>query len=199
MLARRHRRGMVGTATLTILLVIATVVDVRSRRIPNWLTYTGTVLGLLLSGLASGFSIDRDAGESVWAVRLGLVAWQDSLIGCLACGGIMLAGYVLFPGAIGGGDLKLLAMMGAFLGLHSGLEALLWTMVLSGCLAVIVLIWHVGAWTLLAALGRAIWSLVRGRWPDRATWPVMQTDLYLSPSALAAALLVRANESMGWW
>jgi leader peptidase (prepilin peptidase)/N-methyltransferase len=53
-----------------------------------------------------------------------LVAWHDSLIG-LVCGGgffyLIAAGYYLFAkrAGMGGGDIKLLAMIGAFLGWQS--------------------------------------------------------------------------------
>ena len=48
------------------------------------------------------------------------------------CGAAMLVCYVLFAGGVGGGDLKLIAMMGAWLGVYRGLEAMLWTMVIAG-------------------------------------------------------------------
>lgn len=190
---------MASAAILTVLLSVASYFDVRWRRIPNRLTYSGLLLGLALSGLATAAGLDREADDSPAVRRLGVVSLSDSLSGCLACGGIMLAGYVLFPGAIGGGDLKLLAMTGAFLGVQAGLEALLWTMVLSGCLALIVLIWQAGAVALTLAVLRAIGAVLRGRRPTIADWPVMKTDLFLSPSALAAALLVIANEHLHWW
>jgi len=190
---------MASAAVLIVLLLVAAYTDIRWRRIPNRLTYSGIVLGLAVSSLASCVGMDREASESVLATRLGIVSWSDSWIGCFACGGIMLAGYVFFPGAIGGGDLKLLAMMGAFLGLHAGLESLLWTMVLSGCLAVVILIWQVGAWSLLGLIVRMIGALLTWRRPAVEHWPALQQDLFLSPSALAATLLVAANGWYHWW
>lgn len=190
---------MASSFLLIALLTVATCIDVRRRRIPNRLTYSGILLGLGLSALATLAGVDREAEESVLAARLGVASWSDSWIGCCACGGIMLAGYVLFPGAIGGGDLKLLALMGAFLGLHGGLEALLWTMVLAGCMAVVKLIWQAGAWELIRRGTRWIWSRVRRQAtvePPLAAW---RHDLYLSPAALAATLLVLGNERWHWW
>ena len=39
-------------------------------------------------------------------------------------------------------------MLGAMLGPEKGIEAMLWTFVLGGCMALIVLIWRVGPWRL---------------------------------------------------
>ncbi len=47
----------------------------------------------------------------------------------------MLVLFVFFR--IGGGDVKLLAMLGAFLGLEQGIETLLWTFVLGGAVGLI--------------------------------------------------------------
>jgi prepilin peptidase CpaA len=82
---------------LLALLLLAAVIDLRQRRIPNWLT-----LGLILSGLAC-------ATAAGGAVELG-----HALAGLLA--GAAVA-FVLFAlGALGGGDVKLLAGVGAWLG-----------------------------------------------------------------------------------
>lgn len=79
------------------LLLLAAVVDWRQRRIPNWLT-----LGLLASGLARSL---------VWG---GALPPTQALLGALAGFGLLLVLFVL--GAVGGGDVKLLAGVGAWLG-----------------------------------------------------------------------------------
>lgn len=190
---------MVSATLLLIFLLIAAYTDVRWRRIPNRLTYSGILSGLALSMIASCAGWDRDATDFSGAATWGIAPWSDSWIGCFACGAIMLAGYVVFPGAVGGGDLKLLAMMGAFLGLHAGLEALLWTMVLGGCMAAIVVIWQVGIGNIVRAGLRALWALARWQRPASTGWPALRQDLFLSPSALAATLLVVANNHFHWW
>jgi prepilin peptidase CpaA len=104
----------------------------------------------------------------------------------------MLVCLVFFP--IGGGDVKLMAMLGAFLGPYKGLEALLWTFVLGGCAGVILLIWRVGAWRLMVRVFRQfVWSLRIFRWSplseeERAQ---LQSPLFLAPSALMAVIIVR--------
>ena len=94
--------------TLLLLLVAATITDIRAQMIYNWNTYPGIVLGFVMRSVAGG-----------------MPAFEDSVKGFFVCGGLMLVCFVLF--GLGGGDLKLIAMMGAFLGFERGVEALLWT------------------------------------------------------------------------
>jgi prepilin peptidase CpaA len=73
------------------------VTDVRDRRIPNWLTYGGLVAAL--------------------RVRCALLSWlglRGGLLGLLLGGGIFFLLFVL--GGMGGGDVKLMAAVGAWAG-----------------------------------------------------------------------------------
>jgi leader peptidase (prepilin peptidase)/N-methyltransferase len=82
---------------------VITFIDIDHRIIPDIISLPGIPLGFLAS------------------LILPQLKWSDSLIGIGAGGGILLAiawGYQLFTGkdGMGGGDIKLLAMIGAFLG-----------------------------------------------------------------------------------
>ena len=103
------------TAGLIALLVIAAVSDYRSYRIPNWLTFGGAMFALVY--------------KTVIAVSPGsafLMAWGGLLLGFA----IMLPLYLLH--AMGAGDVKLMAMVGAFLGLDETLQAVLWALIAGG-------------------------------------------------------------------
>jgi prepilin peptidase CpaA len=92
-----HADRLIPLAPLLGLLVLAATLDLRSRRIPNWLTVSLMLSGLLFSLLG-------------WS-PIGPV---HSFIGLLV--GFALP-FVLFAiGALGGGDVKLLAGIGAWLG-----------------------------------------------------------------------------------
>lgn len=86
---------------LFCLLVLAAVIDVRSHRIPNWLTLAGIAFGLVYSAFVPFF------------FRHGLL-W--------AVGGAAIGFAVLFPfwllRMIGAGDVKLMAMVGALVGVQ---------------------------------------------------------------------------------
>jgi prepilin peptidase CpaA len=83
------------------LLIFAAAQDLRTRRIRNWLT-----LCLVLSGIAHSLLSTRSPLPSI---SLG-----DSILGTLAGFGLPLMLFVI--GALGGGDVKLLAGVGAWLG-----------------------------------------------------------------------------------
>ena len=89
--------ALVGNAPLLALLGWAAAIDLRHRRIPNWLTVL-----MMVSGLAQSFLPGR--GVTPGAALLGLLA------------GAAIP-FVLFAiGAMGGGDVKLMAGIGAWLG-----------------------------------------------------------------------------------
>ncbi len=77
-------------------LAVAAVIDTRQRRIPNWLTF-----GLLAAGLGR-------------AAVFGAAAVGHAALGVLAGGAIPLVLYSM--SAIGAGDVKLLAAVGAWVG-----------------------------------------------------------------------------------
>ncbi|MDD2556972.1 MAG: prepilin peptidase [Desulfuromonas sp.] len=84
-------------------LIVISFIDIDHRIIPDVISLPGIVVGF-----AASFALP-------W------VSWQDSILGILLGGGSLLAVayiYALFTGkeGMGGGDIKLLAMVGAFLG-----------------------------------------------------------------------------------
>jgi len=88
-------------------------VDLRARRIPNGLSMTGIAAGIALNGLCFG---PRGVGAS--------------LAGCVLVVGLLLAPFA--AGGIGGGDVKMMAALGALLGPRLGVASLLVGMILGG-------------------------------------------------------------------
>ena len=109
---------MIAFLALSLGLAAAVVIDVRTRRIPNWLT--GAIAGAGF-GLAFG-----GGGVTPWEAFLGLAA---GLV-------LMLPGHVI--GATGAGDVKLMAAIGAFLGPGLVFRAFLYSAVAGGVLALVV-------------------------------------------------------------
>ena len=111
-----------SSAALTALvagLAIATVIDLRTRRIPNELTaaIAGVGLGLAATG-TSGIGV----AASFAGFFLGLL--------------LMMPGYML--GATGAGDVKLMGAVGAVMGPALVVSAFLFTAIAGGVLAVFV-------------------------------------------------------------
>lgn len=181
-----------------VLVLVAAGTDLARRKIYNWNTYSGIIAGLALNSIGSG--LERFAqldGKIKQAV--GWIGLEQSLLGFLACGLIMLACFVLF--GVAGGDVKLVAMLGAWLGLEQGIAAMLWSFVLGGCMGLIVLIWQVGALRLLGLAARQLFYTLRlGRQvplPDDQR-RLLKQKIYLAPAAALAVLIVRLD-LIGWW
>jgi len=193
---------MVATVLLLVLLLIAAATDIRHHKIYNWTTYPGIFAALGLNAVGAVVEheyvakpADDDGPKAEGDDRSrrfwGFVGGQESLIGFSVCGGFMLVAFVFFN--VGGGDVKLMAMQGAFLGFERGLEALLWTFVLAACIGSIVLIWRVGALRLIERVWRQMMYVLRiGGWADLepAERERLQFPLFLAPTALAAVVIV---------
>jgi prepilin peptidase CpaA len=124
-------------AVLTAGLIVATIVDLRTRRIPNVLT--GTMAG---------------AGLGLAAFGVGGISIGGALLGCLIGLVLMLPGHAL--GATGAGDVKLMAAVGSLLGPLVVVNAVLFTAIAGGVLAVTVAIQRRRLGTTLAGTGRMI-------------------------------------------
>ena len=127
--------------------LIAAALDLKSRRIPNWLT--GPVfLGGLVMATALG----------------GLAGLADSLVGAL----VMMAPFLLlflFAGG-GAGDAKLMAALGSWLGLINGLFALGAVLAAGGLVGISYALLAKRLRTVFRNLGGmilALWCLVVGR------------------------------------
>lgn len=178
----------VATGLLFGLLLVAAVTDWRRGVIYNWTVYPGIVLAIVGNAIA-------DYADCPQASRdmLGLIGLDESFWGFMSCGGVMLICYVFFPGGVGGGDIKLIAMIGAFMGLDQGLRAMLWTFVLGGCLALIVLVWREGLLNLLSRIGKTLLLVVRYRTAPSLSEEQrepLKTNLPLAIAAVAAVLIV---------
>jgi leader peptidase (prepilin peptidase)/N-methyltransferase len=99
-------------------LVVITAIDLDHQIIPDVITLPGTVTGFV-ANLATGH-----------------VSWLDSLLGTLVGGGIFLIIIVASGGGMGGGDMKLGAMLGAFLGWKVLLLSIFVSVLLGGALAI---------------------------------------------------------------
>lgn len=172
-----------STVLLLLLTATAAVTDLVFHKIYNWNTYTGIFVAFLVNTLESGWNAGSEGRPDL----------TDSLKGFGLCGGLMLVSFVFFGGKIGGGDVKLMAMLGAFLGFERGLDALLWTFVLGAAVGLCVLIWRVGLWRLVAGSVRhVLWSLRLVSWLPLSEdeRKQLQPPLFLAPSALVAVIMV---------
>lgn len=113
------------TGVLIAMLALAAVIDIRSYRIPNWLTASGIVFALVYNGLAP---VSPQQGF-LWAL-------EGMGIGFL----LTLPLYVLKT--MGAGDVKLMAMVGAFVGMPAVLYTVLASFIVGGLAAIAYALWH---------------------------------------------------------
>ena len=190
---------MLTTLLMFALLLVAVWTDLRSGKIYNWNTYSGIALALVIGTINSYW-----AGGERMQQLLGPVELGDAATGLFACGAILIVCYVFlnFNGGIGGGDVKLLAMLGAFFGLEKGIEVLLWTFILAAALGIVMLLWTVDLSVLLQRLlkrVRAIFLLQTPEYPE-GEGPMAPLPKCLPIGAVAAAVLVHFGllKQLGW-
>lgn len=146
--------GGASFALFLVLLAWASAIDLRERRIPNKLVAAMVVLWLavrvLLAAMAAaccaaGFGSGAQIGDAALvasATMMKMIPFGltlgDGLVGALVLGGGSLAVSIAFERlaqrpSMGGGDIKLLAVVGLFLGWERGLWCLF-----AACLVVLV-------------------------------------------------------------
>ncbi|WP_420995520.1 A24 family peptidase [Cupriavidus sp. 30B13] len=125
---------------LLALVGLAAASDMRSHRIPNWLVAAGLMVALVLQITLHGFG----QGAQTW------------LTGALAGFAPYLGLYML--GAVGAGDAKLMASIGAFVGPQGALEIAVASFAVGGLLALAVMLMRKQVRRTLAGIGtRLLW------------------------------------------
>lgn len=108
------------TIVLAAALLIATITDLRSQKIYNWLTFP-----LILSGLVAH------------TIHSGLDGLLLSAAGFAL--GLILMVIPFFLGSMGAGDVKLMAGIGAWLGVNATFTAFLFICLAGGVYALVIL------------------------------------------------------------
>lgn len=147
---------------LAIVVLFAALCDLSNRRIPNWLTLSGVGLGFGIQAVLGGWS-------GVWTSAAGM--------------GLALAVYVpLFAlRALGAGDVKLMAAIGAIAGPFPWFVIFVATCLIGGAIALAVVIWKRRLLETLFNTLLLARALLQGRNPAAAA-PHMD---FRSPAAVA--------------
>ena len=130
---------------LIALVSVAAATDLKSRRIPNLLTFPVIVIGLSLWLFDKPWMFLSSLGATLLVLLLGM--------------GL----YML--GILGGGDGKLMAAVAAVMGARFLGEALLWTAIFGGIVALGLLAWKRALVPFLGRLFRAGYEFVVWRLP----------------------------------
>jgi len=133
-------------AGAVLLSLVAAATDLRSRRIPNWLTVPGLLIGVAANTALGGWS--------------GLKA---SLLGA-AVGLALLLPFVLLR-SLGAGDWKLAGALGAFTGSSVLVDLLLGSVLVAGVMAMALVIYKGRTRETMRNIGHILVSLVTFRLP----------------------------------
>ncbi len=103
-------------------LAMVTVLDLRFRLIPDLVTLPALVYAVVTA-----------------ALRQGSAGLLEATVGVLVGGGVVLLAAVLTRGGFGGGDVKLMAVLGGALGWKASLVVLALSQLVGGLIAVVLL------------------------------------------------------------
>ena len=134
-------------AGAVLLAMVAGWTDYRSRRIPNWLTVTGLVMGIAINVAAGG----------------GWGGLRTSLLGA-GLGLLLLLPFVLLR-SLGAGDWKLAGALGAFVGAGVLVNLLLGSVFVAGIMAAALVIYKRRVRQTLRSIGHLLVSLATFRLP----------------------------------
>jgi prepilin peptidase CpaA len=113
-----------GVAWLvSVVVIVAAVIDGIALRVPNWLTFPMILLGWATSFLVFGWT-------GLWA----------SLAGTAVGLGLLLPLYAI--GGMGAGDVKLLGGIGAWIGVQHTWWVFVITVIVGGVLAIVLSAWR---------------------------------------------------------
>jgi leader peptidase (prepilin peptidase)/N-methyltransferase len=108
--------------TMTVILIIITFIDLRHRIIPDFMVVMALVTGIIFSIITKTSIIDTSLG--------------------MICGGGIMFLLALVPNAMGGGDVKLMFAIGAFLGVKGTMWALLLAFSISSIVSIAYILFN---------------------------------------------------------
>ena len=180
--------ALVPLFALTVLSAGAAVIDARTRRIPNRLIVVGLAGGALLN-LAT--HLVNSGASPGGALALGALSLS---LGIVVCGLVPLALFRM--GAMGGGDVKLLAVAGACAGPLVGMQIQLAAFVLGAAFAIVQLGFTGQLARMLDNALRLVQNPFRPPARRRPISGALLTSLPFGPAIFAATLLVTVAK--GW-
>lgn len=111
---------LIKVMLLSCILLITSFIDIRHQIIPNKLVLITLIIGIVLS-------------------FIGDISFYKALLGMMVGGGLMFI-LALIPNVLGGGDIKLMFALGAFLGPIKIVWAILLAFIFAAILSIILLI-----------------------------------------------------------
>jgi len=155
-----------------VVLAIATITDLRSRRIPNWLVLPFLVAGIGVSGWFHGW---HGVGQSFEGLGLGALIY----------------GILAWKGGMGMGDVKLVAGIGAWIGPEQLMVALVIAAMAGG---IIILGWALWRFLQSKVFGSGVLSSGNGKGslrpqPDLSFGELLSRKMPYAPAIAVGTLI----------
>lgn len=170
---------------LVLFTAIAAYTDLRTGLIPNRLIVVGLLLALPLHAAVHFWVLRAPAEPDSTVVLRGLGYYVAGVIAC-GIGPLILFRY----NAMGGGDVKLLAMVGAFVGPMMGIEIQLYAFVLMALFAGARLAYRGQLLRLLRNSALLAVNPFRSKSARRPVPEELMTSLRFAPAVFASAVLL---------
>lgn len=172
---------------LSVMVIVVAILgaawDLKSRKIPNWLTLSSALIGLGMRFFFNGF-------HGLTVAFLGVIL------------GIALLVLVYLMGGMGAGDVKLLGALGAFLGPWLILAAFLWMALAGGIIAIGLILWKKALKTTFHNLKTIFLSFLMGIPPHETKMTIENQSLlklpYGLPIAVGAIMAVWLQDIPRW-
>lgn len=162
------------SGTLIALLLCAGWIDLRTHRIPNVIVAGGLLFAIVANGLFPAYVHEN--------------GWTKALAGLAVGFGCFLPFYLIR--AMGAGDVKLMAMVGAFLGPIGALHAVLASMIAGGVLAVGTMLAARASMRVLRNAALTVRGAILAPQLGLSAFPTAASDPARSPLALPYGLAI---------
>jgi prepilin peptidase CpaA len=149
------------TLFLAIVVATASITDLFSFRIPNWVTYPTLAIGI-----------------SYFSIAKGSEGFLFSLAGAGAGFSLLILPYMI--GGTGAGDVKLMAAIGSFLGVHGIIIVFFLSCILGGAYALFLLASKRLLFSTFRRYGRILWCFI-----------ITRKFIYIPPTIKEKALKLR--------
>lgn len=166
---------MIANLACGTMLLLAMWWDIRTHHIPNALTLIGLTVGIVIANLPGG------------------LGWQKAVFGTLA-GLLAFMPLYLFR-LLGAGDVKLLAALGAYLGIPGIFEVALLSGLAGGLLALSIALFHGELKETIGLMGKTLANLPWQFTSSSSTFePITVTSSHKLPYAIAISI-----GTLGYW
>jgi prepilin peptidase CpaA len=170
-----------GVWILAVLLALAAAwTDWRTRRIPNWLTVSGLLVGIAANSLAWGWP-----------------GTKASLLGAVL--GLILLFPLVLARSLGAGDWKLVGAVGACLGPRHLIAVLIGTILVAGVMAVILIVRTGRVRQSIRNLGHMLAAFFNFRLPGPEVSLDNPGSLKIPFGIALAVAIILYSAKQAWW